>query len=62
MGVKLLSTKEAAEYLGVTEHTLLVWFRAHRVPGIKLGHRTLRFRREDLDAFAEEHRSEAIRA
>lgn len=45
-----LSTAEAARYLGLTPHRIRVEFAAGRLPGCRLGYRTLRFRRGHLDA------------
>lgn len=38
---KLLSTSEAAEFLGISKHTLNSWKSQRRVPFVKLGRRTL---------------------
>ena len=48
----LLSRREAAAYLGLSEQTLAIWKCADRydLPVIKLG-RLARYRRSDLDAF-----------
>lgn len=50
----LLSRREAAAYLGLSEQTLAIWKCADRydLPVIKLG-RLARYRRSDLDAFLE---------
>lgn len=48
-----LSTADAARYLGLTSHRIRVEFAAGRLPGSRLGYRTLRFRREHLDAVME---------
>lgn len=51
---KLLNTEEAANYLGV-EKTFLErdrWAGA-QVPFVRLGTRTIRYRKPDLDAFIE---------
>jgi excisionase family DNA binding protein len=44
----LLSVKEAAEYLGISESTIYTWKSQKRIPYIKVGRRVL-FRRESLD-------------
>jgi excisionase family DNA binding protein len=51
---RLLSTEEAAEYLGVMRGTLEVWrcMRRYNLPFLKIG-RCVRYRRSDLDAFLE---------
>ncbi len=48
----LLSTPEAAEYVGSQPHTLEVWRSTgrYRVPFVKIG-RLVRYRRADLDAW-----------
>ncbi len=48
----LLTRKEAATYLGASEHTLAVWASTGRygLPYVKVG-RLVRYRRDDLDAF-----------
>lgn len=52
MNLELLSTAQAASYLGVTPHTLEVWRCVGRygLPFIKIG-RLVRYRKTDLDAF-----------
>lgn len=51
---KLLSTEEAAEMLGVKEHTLRDWRSTKRYPlaYVKVG-RNVRYRQEDIQAFIE---------
>jgi excisionase family DNA binding protein len=48
----LLSTPEAAAYLGVTEGTISVWrcTRRYPIPYIKIG-RLVKYRKSALDAF-----------
>lgn len=46
-----LSPEQAAAYLGLQPGFLKAAHREGRLPGARLGHRTLRFRRADLDAF-----------
>jgi excisionase family DNA binding protein len=46
-----LNTREAAEYLGVSEPTIFRWMREGKVSFFKLGGST-RFRRENLDMVA----------
>lgn len=48
----MLSDREAAVYLGVSENTLPAWRCTKRVqiPYVKIG-RAIRYRRADLDAF-----------
>jgi len=48
----LLSRREAASYLGVTEQTLAIWKCTGRysLPCVKIG-RLVKYRQSDLDAF-----------
>lgn len=46
----VLTTKQAAAYLGVSLPTLFRLLRADKLPHLRLG-RVIRFRPEDLDAF-----------
>lgn len=50
--VELLTRKEAANYLGVTERTLSVWacVKRYNLPYVKVG-RLVKYRRSDLDEF-----------
>lgn len=49
---ELLTRKEAADYLGITQHTLSVWacVKRYNLPYVKIG-RLAKYRRTDLDAF-----------
>lgn len=49
---ELLSRKEAAKYLGVTEHTLAVWkcTKRYALPVVKIG-RLVKYKKSDLDYF-----------
>ncbi len=51
---KLLSRKEAAEFLGVTEHTLAVWActKRYKLSFVKVG-RLVKYRYSDLLTFLE---------
>lgn len=49
---QLLTSAQAANYLQVPTRTFLESYQVWRIPVVRLGHRTLRFRPEDLDAFA----------
>ena len=48
----LLSTLEAAEYVGARPHTLEIWRASgrYRIPFVKVG-RLVKYRRADLDAW-----------
>ncbi len=58
--VALLSLAQAAIYLGTSERHLRRLWQERRVAGIKVGRR-VRFTVEDLDAFIERNRVEALR-
>ncbi|HMH92112.1 MAG TPA: excisionase family DNA-binding protein [Streptosporangiaceae bacterium] len=48
----LLDLTGAAERLGITRGKLARNWRQWKIPSVRLGHRTLRFRPADLDAWA----------
>lgn len=60
---KLLTRKEAAEYLGLSEGTLAVWKTTKRypLPLIKVG-RSVRYRQSDLDKFLDDMTDPQVRA
>lgn len=51
----LLSEKMAAEWLGLQPRTLSLWrrTRSDSVPFVRLSARAIRYRKSDLEAFAE---------
>ena len=51
---ELLTTTEAADYLGLMPDTLTVWrcTKAQIIPFLKIG-RNVRYRRRDLDSYLE---------
>lgn len=48
----LLSRKEAAKYLGISEQTLAIWkcTKRYDLPFVKIG-RLIKYKKADLDAF-----------
>lgn len=52
--IELLTRREAAAYLGVSEQTLAIWKCTGRysLPYVKIG-RLVKYRKSDLDAFIE---------
>jgi excisionase family DNA binding protein len=48
---ELCDIRQAANFLQVHPKTLYGWVEAHRIPHVRLGTRTIRFRRSDLLAF-----------
>ena len=49
---KLLTAKEAAEFFQVSVDLVRRWAAKDQIPCVRLGHRTLRFRRSALEEFA----------
>jgi excisionase family DNA binding protein len=49
---ELLTRREAAAYLGISEHTLAIWKCSGRyqLPFVKIG-RLVKYKKSDLDAF-----------
>jgi excisionase family DNA binding protein len=56
---ELLRTKEAAQFLNVSENTIRMWVWQRRLPVVRLG-RAVRLRREDLEELIERGREAAI--
>ncbi len=54
MTERLLTTREVAELLGVSSETVLRWWRAGRVPGVRLASNVLRFRESAIDVMIAE--------
>ena len=52
----LFTAREAAQYLGLAKTTLDVWRSKGKPPAYVKIHRSVRYRREDLDAFILERR------
>jgi excisionase family DNA binding protein len=48
---KILSPAQVAAEIGVHIDTVREWIRSGKLPAARLGYRTIRIRREDLDAF-----------
>jgi excisionase family DNA binding protein len=46
----LLTTREAAAHLGLSENTVRAWVRLRRIRYVRVGRRSIRFRPDDLDA------------
>lgn len=57
---EMLDTAQAAALLGVKESMLVRWRAEKREspPPIRLGHRTVRYRRSDIDALIEQRRQD----
>ncbi len=54
VGKRLLTVREAAEYLGLSEDTMYRKARLRQLPSVKVG-RSLRFDLKALEAFVEQH-------
>jgi excisionase family DNA binding protein len=50
MSERLLTVRDAAQYMGVKEKTVYAWVAAKRIRCLRAGSR-LRFRQSDLDAW-----------
>lgn len=50
---KLLTYAQASAYLNIPRNTLYTWTREGRIPHVRLGERTVRFRADDLDRWIE---------
>jgi excisionase family DNA binding protein len=48
-----MSTRDVAEYVGVSERTVREWRFWGELEAVRAGHRTVRHRRGDVDAFLE---------
>lgn len=59
MNEPLLTTKEAAELMGIKENTLTIWRNTDRqhIPYIKIG-RAIRYKRSDIVKFLTERASD----
>jgi len=53
---KLLTVDEVAEILRVSPSSVYRRIQAGELPAVKLGHRQVRIKQEDLDAYIEAHR------
>lgn len=63
----ILSTKEAAAYLGLAENTLRIWrhFARHGIRqtgpvSFRVGMKLVKYRKSDLDAWLEEQRAASL--
>lgn len=56
---QMLTYTEAAAFLNVPRGTLHAWVHDRRVPHVRLGPRTVRFVRADLDAWVAQRRVDA---
>lgn len=52
---ELLTVKQAAQHLHLTEDQIYNWVRRGRLRVVKLGHRTMRIPRRELEAFLAAH-------
>lgn len=50
----LLTTEQAAAYLGIGESTLFRMIQAGQIPAVKLNRRQTRIRRTDLNAYIDQ--------
>jgi excisionase family DNA binding protein len=52
---RLLTTRDVAEYLGLSPETVLRRYRAGDLPGIRLASNVLRFREDEIEAWLAAH-------
>ncbi len=57
-----MSPQEVAERLGVSKETVLRLLRSGKLPAVKLGWRTWRIKRDDLDRFMNTDRTAGQKA
>ena len=60
MSERLLTTREVAEFLGLSPETVLRRYRAGELPGYRLGSNVLRFRESELEAWLAGTRPERL--
>jgi excisionase family DNA binding protein len=51
-----MTTREVAEYLGISYNTVLRWASEGKLPSFRLANNALRFRRDEIDAWLEQQR------
>ena len=56
MSERLLTTREVAEFLGLSPETVLRRYRAGELPGYRLASNVLRFRESEVEAWLEAQR------
>lgn len=49
----MLTAKQVAERLGVTEKTVRKWYTDGKLKGVRLGYRTLRFKTAEVEKMLE---------
>lgn len=54
---KVYTPEQVAEMLSITERTILIWLRAGKMRGVKVG-RLWRIREQDLEEFLNKNQSE----
>jgi excisionase family DNA binding protein len=56
VGPGLLTTRQVADFLGMSPETVLRRWRAGEIPGYRLASNVLRFRESEIEAWLEERR------
>lgn len=56
----LLKRQEAADYLGVSISTLDNWARVGILPRVKMGNRSVRYKKESLEQFINENNKKRV--
>jgi excisionase family DNA binding protein len=57
---RLLTTREVAEYIGVSRETVLRRWRDGELPGYRIATNALRFRPSDVEAWLEAKRQQGV--
>jgi excisionase family DNA binding protein len=55
MPARLLTARELADELGLSAETVLRWTRTGRLPGFRLPSGQLRYRRDEIEAWLNDH-------
>lgn len=55
MSERLLTIEKVASFLQVSPSSVYRWIKAGKLPAIKLGHRQVRVRQTDLEAYIRSH-------
>ena len=57
---RLLTTRQVAEFLGVSPETVLRRWRRGEIPGVRLASNVLRFRESEIEAWLEGTRRDGL--
>jgi len=51
---RLMTTREVAERLRISVETVLRWYHAGELPGVRLGAKVIRFRESEIETWIEQ--------